>query len=405
MKVLFAHNAIFGQFLHFAPWLRERGHEVVVLHRDKAATGGDAGLVNFNDEPWHLENQAQHLREVENAVATAAGSAGAALKLRDAGFSPDIIIAHCGWGTGLLLKNVWPRAKYIAYHEWLYRANALAAPDTVAELTADRLVNFAHDAARNMPIVLEFLNADACWTPNEFQASQFPKMFRDKITITHDGVDVDKLKPDPEARIDFPWLNLSGTEKIVTYIGRGFEPTRGFPDFLKAIEILQGAIPDLHTVIIGENKVAYGEKLRAGDSWLHRTADSLNLDFSRIHLTGTIDHAHLRRILAAGTVHVYLTAPFVLSWSLAESMALGCAVVASDLPAVQELITDGENGLLAAPGDVRAIAKQIKRCLENPRLRTKLGQAARESIVRNFDMNQAFEFRLQQMQELIKGQD
>lgn len=324
MKVLFAHNAYLGQFQHFAHWMKDRGHEVMVLHRDKPPADANLPRVRFSDVQQRATGQLPMMREVENALCSGLGAAQAATQLRDKGYTPDVIIAHCGWGTGLLLKQIWPNAVYIAYHEWYYNIDALEDPEKTTPLEKNMLGQAGHNMARNMPIISEFIYADACWSPNAFQAGQFPRTLRDRIFITHDGVDTDLNRSVENAQIQFPWLDLSGVDEIVTYIGRGFEPTRGFPDFMKAIDKLLRERPETHVVIVGANRVAYGSKLPAEDSWLHRMVDSLDIDLSRIHFTGTISLPDLRVILAASSAHVYLTVPFVLSWSLGEAMSIGC---------------------------------------------------------------------------------
>ena len=292
MKILIAHNSFLGQFEHFGTWLLDQGHDVVVVHRDMARDP-DPRFTRVRFEP--LFTSAPGLpylvKEANNAIANGAGAAKALLQLRENGYAPDAMLAHCGWGTGLMLRNVWPEAAYIAYHEWFYQHDPLQSTDYISKIqtvpgAAQTLEAVTHNLARNLPILAEFVNADACWSPNQFQAGQFPPYLQERITVLHDGVDIDVFKPDAKAKIDFDWLNLEDAEQIVTYVGRGFEPIRGFPDFMQAIKLLQQQMPNAHVVIIGENRVSYGGRLPAGETWLHRMLDQLDLDMSRIHLTG-----------------------------------------------------------------------------------------------------------------------
>ncbi|WBU61901.1 glycosyltransferase [Paracoccus albus] len=376
----------------------------MVLHRNDVPKDADLPRAQFRDARHRAQQQERILQEIENALCSGMGSAAGAIALRDQGYSPDIIISHCGWGTGLFLKEVWPEAVYIAYHEWYYNLDALSPADQIQPLTRDQILQSGHNMARNMPIVSEFVHADACWSPNRFQAGQFPRHLREKIVITHDGVDTSLNKPIPNAKINFPWLDLSSSDKIVTYIGRGFEPTRGFPTFMEAVKKVQEKSADAQVVIVGSNRVAYGEALSQGDSWLHRMLDDLDIDLSRVHITGTIELPDLRKVLAASSAHVYLTVPFVLSWSMMEAMAIGCPVIANDLPATSDIITNGENGFLVTTNDADALADRILFCLDKPEMMKKIGRNGRKSIAERFEMDTVFSEREKMMEDLLRTQ-
>lgn len=73
-----------------------------------------------------------------------------------------------------------------------------------------------------------------------WQQSQFPPELREKISVLHDGVDTSYFKPNPGAKLVLPNLDLSGVEELVTYVGRGMEPYRGFPEFIEAVALYSG---------------------------------------------------------------------------------------------------------------------------------------------------------------------
>lgn len=406
MKILLAHNSYLGQFEYFGPWLESQGHEIMPLYRSNNVNqDARESTVFFDANTLRAQGQSEILKVVENAWVTGIGAAAAAVGLRDKGYNPDVIISHCGWGTGLFLKNVWPDAVYIAYHEWFYKKSPMNSKDyiTRAQLSGEAsLNNIASDAARNAPILAEFVNADACWSPNKFQASQFPPLFQKNITVTHDGVDTKLNAPDPEACVDLDRLSLPKGTEIITYVGRGFEPTRGFTDFMRALKKVQNKRPDTHAIIIGENRVSYGSPLPYGQSWLHRMLDELDMDLSRIHFPGKVSYSNFRRILQSSSVHVYLSVPFVLSWSFAEAMSIGCLMVASDQPAIREVITHEKHGLLVKPGDNDALAEAINYGLEHQKDCQYLRDNARQLIVDKYDRDNIYPERLAMMEKLVE---
>lgn len=390
MNFLFAHNTFLGQFEYFAKWLLDQGHDVVVVHRNDVQNPDDR-FTRIQFEPLFLSdaNTPHILKEANNAIANAAGAARALLPLRESGYTPDVMLAHCGWGTGLMLKNMWPESVYIAYHEWFYRQDPLGNSNVLSKIESIQgnrpfVQDVAHDVARNFPILAEYVNADACWSPNRFQASQFPPFFQDSITVLHDGVDVEFFRPDSNAKIDFDWLNLKNTSQIVTYIGRGFEPIRGFPDFMHAVKRAQREIPDAHFVIVGENRVSYGQQLPDGESWLHRMIDHLDLDLSRIHFTGRLAYSDYKRVLQASSAHVYLTNPFVLSWSFSEALATGCNVIASNVPAIREMVQHKIHAILVEPGSIEDLSAAIVEAVREPNKFQKQRKRARKKMVDEF---------------------
>lgn len=388
LKFLIAHNGYLGQFEYFAPWLKAQGHEVVVLHRDKVIPNPPFPSVKFADLDLGTRSGIAMLREAENAVVTATSAASAAIKLRDANnYSPDVIMAHCGWGTGLMLKGVWPEAVYIAYHEWFYRPNAEMVSDPLPVITDLNIMEFAQNIGRNFPIIAEFIHADACWSPNEFQKAQFPQALRDQVSVMHDGVDIDLFKPNPDAVINVNGLTLTRSDQIVTYVARGFEPVRKFPEFMRAVKLVQNRMPEVHFVIVGENRVAYGNQMGNDSSWLHVMLDELDLDLSKVHFYGYADKSTYVNILQSSAAHIYMTDPFVLSWSFFEALATGCAVISTDSRPVKDFIQHQKTGFLAKRDDDEDLAEKIILALGNKKKATKIGQAARQYISDNFSLD------------------
>lgn len=337
-------------------------------------------------------------RGLEKAMINGQAFANTAIGIRDEGFTPDVVVAHSGWGSGTFAKAVWPDCKYVSYVEWYYRYPALdtvrdGAPSETADARAMAL-------ARNAPSLLDMAECDLLFCPTHFQAAQFPSEFRDKLVIMHDGIDTHLHRPNPNARPPLGDLNLPDDAEIITYATRGMEPHRGFPEFMRALALLQQQRPRLHAIIGGEDRVSYGPKLPEGDSWKTRMLQELDLDLDRIHWTGPLPRQDYIALLQSTHVHVYLTVPFVLSWSLIEAMAIGCPIVASKNKPVEEAIANGETGLLVDHKDIAALAESISTLLDNKLKRIDLGELARMSAIRRFGAEWIWPWRARVLEDL-----
>ncbi len=126
--------------------------------------------------------------------------------------------------------------------------------------------------------------------------------------------------------------------------------------------------PNAHVAIVGGDDVSYGARLPNGVTYKQALLAELHgqLDLSRVHFLGRIPYHDYLTLLHLSAVHVYLTYPFVLSWSLLESMSAGCAVVASRTQPVIEAITHEETGLLFDFFDRGALVDAVDRVLSRP---------------------------------------
>ena len=109
------------------------------------------------------------------------------------------------------------------------------------------------------------------------------------------------------------------------------------------------------------------------------------IDLARVHFTGALPHADYLRVLQVSRAHVYLTYPFILSWSLIEAMSVGCVLITSGTAPVQEVITDGVQGLHFAFKDHDTLARLAINALADPAGHAHLGQAARQLAQERFD--------------------
>ncbi len=389
MRILFLHKNFPAQFRHLATAMgKSLDHTVVFAtgRREGEIEGVDKRL--FRSEIETVPETHAFVQGTESAVKIGQDAYRIAAQLKEQNFVPDIIYGHSGWGPTLFMKDAFPHAKLLAYFEWYYRADSpLYNFDASSPLKAGGI---KHSRVRNVPILTDLYSCDAGFSPTGWQRDQFPGEYRDKIKVLHDGVDTNFFRPWPYGRrpLILPrlGLNLSGAKEIVTYIARGMEPIRGFPQFMKTVEILQKRRPDCHFVICGDDRVAYGDPHPEGKTYKEAALEELDLDQSRLHFTGLLPYDEYVQVLQASSAHVYLTWPFVLSWSTIEAMSCGCPLIASDTEPVREVITDGENGYLVDFFDTEAIAAKIAEVLDDPDKNKKIRQAARKTVLEKYDL-------------------
>jgi glycosyltransferase involved in cell wall biosynthesis len=305
------------------------------------------------------------------------------------GFTPDIVIAHPGWGESLFVKEVWPDARLGIYCEFFYhRAGADVGFDP--EFLDKDPGNVCRLRMKNINNLLHFDIADAGISPTHWQASTFPERFRDKITVVHDGIDTNVLRPNPDAGLTLNNnIRLTPETPVITFINRNLEPYRGYHIFMRALPEILDRNPEVRVLIIGGSEVSYGAAPPQGTTWkeifLNEVKD--RLDMSRVHFTGRIPYDQYMAVMQVSTVHVYLTYPFVLSWSLLEAMSMGCCIVAGDTKPLHEAIEHGKTGMLKDFFDAKGIADQVSDLLGNEAERQRLGENARRFAVETYDLN------------------
>jgi glycosyltransferase involved in cell wall biosynthesis len=300
------------------------------------------------------------------------------------GVQPDVVVAHSGWGAGTYAKAVWPDARFVPYLEWWYRWPRVdVLPGDRA--TGDPVAMRANAAARNTPMLLDLAQADAVLCPTQFQADQLPSWLHPRLTVQHDGIDCAAIAPDPDARARLARYGVPDGVPVVTYATRGMEPYRGFPTFMRALARLQAIRTDVFAIIGGEDRVAYGEPLPAGESWKRRMLAELDLDLARVRFTGLLPRNEYRTLLQASDLHVYLTIPFVLSWSFIEAMSAAAPLVASDVEPVREALGGGGGALLVDNDDPEALAMAMARTLDYPDMARRRGHAARARALQAYD--------------------
>ncbi len=329
------------------------------------------------------------------------GVAKALLGLRKEKFMPDLIIGHSGWGSTLYIKDIYPEVPLLGYFEWYYDARS---PNVrFGRKNPPSLGVRMESRERSLSILSDLAACDHGICPTQWQKAQFPREFHKKLSVVHDGINPDFFKPDPGKKLVLPDLDLSDAKEIVTYTARGLEPHRGFPQFIEAIPHLLKKRPEAHVVIVGQDRVSYGPKLADGDSWKQRMLEKVKLDEERVHFVKPLPYGKYLEVLQASTVHVYLTVPFVLSWSLLEALSCGCLVVASDTQPVKEVIQDGVNGILVNFFDSEKIAGKVAACLDYPSFMENIQTNARKTITERYALDKMLQGQVGIMKQLTQA--
>lgn len=383
MRILFIHKNFPAQFRHMvAALVKNPANKIGFI--TQSGEGDIAGVTKLIFKPTRQAHASTHLyvKQFENAVLESQAVVRVLDQLKATGFVPDLIVAHTGWGGGMFVKDVFPHTPLLLYCEWFTRLSGSDLDFDPA--TPPSLDDKLRYRASNAAMLIDLEACDGGITPTNWQHSRFPAVYQPRIQIVHDGIDTDFFQPQPAARLKLPDLDLSHVGELVTYVARGMDTYRGFPQFIEALALLLKRRPDCHVAIVAADRVAYGPKPPAGNSWKDWMGSRVDLDWSRVHFTGSLTYALYRQVLQASSVHVYLTKPFVLSWSLLESLATGCQVVASNTAPVLEVIEDGVNGLLVDFFDTEAIAGRIEEALVDRERAARLSQNARETILDSY---------------------
>ena len=385
MRILLVHRNFPGQFRYLAPALIKAGHQVGVLTWDQNKNPKVLPTAMYKHEMGKTKGIAGFFTDnVENGAA----AARAAWQIQSKGDAPDVIFGSINWGETLFLKEVWPKARHLGYAEFMY---ATEGRDTGfdPEFSRETPETKIRTIARTGHLVLAASRADALLSPTQWQASSFPAEFQHKISVIHDGVDTDRIRPAQNASYQVPGGPLlTAADEVITFVNRNLEPYRGYHTMMRALPKLMADRPNLQVVMVGGHGSGYGPVHANGKSWkdifLEEVADKV--DQSRIHYVGRIPYDQLLDVLRIGRAHIYLTYPFVLSWSMLEAMSLGCVVIGSATPPVEEVITDSENGHLVDFFDADALATKICDVVANPDAQQKIRTAARQHIIDTYDL-------------------
>jgi glycosyltransferase involved in cell wall biosynthesis len=392
MRLLFVHQNFPGQYLRLVQhYVADKSNEIVAIADNNNKHHDIVRTIRYPVPEQSARRTSGLAGHFVSHIARAEAVANVAEKLRQTGFVPDVILGHFGWGETLFLKDIWPRAKLLVYAEFFYGGGD-ADTNFDPEFQVDELRARMRNRGRNGSLVLALASADRGLAPTQWQRRQFPIELQPKIEVIHDGIDTDKVTPDASARVTLKrqGLVLRPGDEIVTFVNRNLEPYRGYHIFMRALPKILAERPNARAIIIGGDEVSYGQPPPKGRKWRNVFLREVRerLDPSRIHLVSTVPFSVYLQVLQVSSAHVYLTYPFVLSWSMLEAMAAGCLVIGSDTAPVREVIRHHENGLLVDFFNVDAIAGHVIDALSNPARYQVLREAARRTIVEGYDLKQ-----------------
>lgn len=389
MHVAFVHRRGFGQFAALATHLAQAGHEVTLVTETVDQRIPSVRVVRHRAEagPRAHPQMGRHLAVPDHHVRIGHRVAEALDAMARHGHTPDVVLGHIGWGSMMFVKDVLPQVPAFGYCEFFYRAEGADvgfAPDDRPDSEARKRLRL-----RNLAQLASIEAMEGGISPTSWQKSLYPADVRPRIAVCHEGIDVRRFHPDPSASLKLPDGRVlkAGDPPVVTFVARDLEPYRGFPQALEAAAKVIRRHPDALVVFVGGDGVSYGAAPPGGGSWKDHLLASLDVPRDRLIFPGTVPHSILRQLFQISAAHLYLTYPFVLSWSVLEAMACGALVIGSDTPPVQEVIRSGRNGILVPFFDTDALAEAILDVLAQPEKYHEVRAAARRTVEQRFALD------------------
>jgi glycosyltransferase involved in cell wall biosynthesis len=404
MRVLFIHQNCPGQYKHLSRVLAaEPENEVVFITQPGKPDVPGVRKVEYKAKREPARSTHYYIRNLETGVLNGQAVARAAVGLKKRGFVPDIVCAHPGWGESLYIKDIYPDAPLLNYFEFYYKSVGSDVDfDPAREATLDDLCRVR---TKNCVNLLSLEACDRGISPTRWQRAQFPKEFINRIAVIHDGVDMEAACPKANAALELPnGTTLTRDDEVVTYVARNLEPYRGFPTFMHMLEESCRRRPNCHYVVLGGDGVSYGAKLPEGKTYREEMLSKVTIDPERVHFMGRIPYNKYMQVLQVSSVHVYLTYPFVLSWSMLEAMAAGCLVVASETPPVTEVIEEGRNGLLVDFFAPKQIADRVDEVFAHKDGMAEIRARARKTVRERYELQRCLQRQLRLINDIYARQ-
>ena len=391
MKILFVHNNFPAQYRNLAAALaNEPGFELVAVGASGAQSMPLVKLIKYMLPEADVSGTHPFARRFDLECRRAEQVLYSLSTLAASGFAPDLILAHPGWGETLPLRTMFPKARLFVYCEFFYGAEGRDIGFD-PEFPMSGLDGHIGLQLKNATTLLALADCDLGISPTNWQQSTFPSHYQSKIEVIHEGIDTSRVRPNPQARLMLPnGREVGSSDEIVTFVVRNLEPLRGYHVFMRALPEILRRRPNAQIVVIGRDGLSYGLPPPAGKTWksifLEEVRDQL--DLSRVHFMGGVPYQTFISALQVSSAHIYLTYPFVLSWSVLEAMSAGCLVIGSDTPPVREVISSGENGLLVPFFAADELAGRVIEALQEPAKFLSMRQAARRFVIEHYDAEQ-----------------
>jgi glycosyltransferase involved in cell wall biosynthesis len=399
MNVLFVHNNFPAQYRYLASEIAaDPANRVVAIGAGTAGNVPSVRLVKYSLSAADIAAVHPFARRFDLECRRAEEVLYSLSSLIGSGFVPDVIFAHPGWGESLPLRTIYPDAKIILYCEFFYGAQGRDVGFD-PEFPMTGLDGNVALHLKNATTLLGLVESDLGMAPTPWQKSTFPGEFQHKIEVAHEGVDTDEVAPDPNARVALPnGRILSARDEVVTFVARNLEPLRGFHIFMRALPKILRERPKAQVLIVGGSGTSYGATPPKGSSWKSMFLDEVRdkLDLSRVHFLGNIPRERYIEMLQISSAHVYLTYPFVLSWSLVEAMSAGCVVIVSDTAPLRDVVS-GERGVMVPFFDVQALSDQVIGALAEPNNFKQMRNNARDHVVKHYDVRRVCLPRMMQL--------
>lgn len=385
MHILFVHQNFPAQFGHIASYLvRRNGFRCTFVSQTPGGHVGGIEKIQYHIKGGATKASHYCSRTFENAI-WHTHAVYEALEARP-DIKPDLIVGHSGFGSTLFLRDLY-NCPIINYFEYFYRPK-----DSDMDFRPDfpsAPINKLRARARNAMLLLDLENCDLGYSPTVWQRSRLPELFHSKVRVIFDGVDTNVWHPRSQQPRVIAGETIPAGTKIVTYVSRGMESMRGFDIFMKAAQRLCARRSDILFVVAGQDRICYGgdQSVTGNPSFKNWVLEQDSYDLSRFRFVGLLPPAQLAELFAITDAHVYLTVPFVLSWSLMDSLACGAPVIASNTAPVREMIEHGQNGLLVDFFDVDGFAETVEQVIDQPAEHMPLRTAAAEGIREKYSLD------------------
>jgi glycosyltransferase involved in cell wall biosynthesis len=403
MNILFIHQNFPGQFKHLAKKLAEKKQNKVIALRVQKNILLE-NIITYEYPILRSESPQTHplVKDFETKVRRAESVAKFCKALQKSGFTPDIVIAHASWGETFFIRDIWANTKILAYLEYYYRFEGQDVNfDPEFPVNEDQRYRIR---LKNQAILQALDEADAFITPTKWQHKQFPKSSQKRIQVIHEGIDMEVCAPHESASIHLEnaGITLTKADKVVTYVSRGLEPLRGFHQFMRSLPYLMKAHPNAYILVVGNDEPAYENQ--KFETYKEQLLNELSGELcpNKLYFLGKVAYEIYVQILQISSAHIYLTYPFITSWSFLEAMAIECPIVGSKTGPVTEYIHHNKNGLLVDFFDPEQLAQSVSLLLSDPVLAQRLGKNARKTIQRQSALNSCLNQQLTLIRSLVR---